>query len=99
MWEERVVLEDRVDVALVRRRVGDVAPVEQDASIGRLLEAGDEAQGRRLAAARRAEQREELAAGDAEVEVIDRRHVGEVLRQFDQLNLAAGHFPSTLLRC
>jgi hypothetical protein len=51
--EQRVVLEDGVDVALVRRHAGDRLAGEQDLALGRLLEAGDHAQGRRLAAARR----------------------------------------------
>ena len=61
--EEGVVLEDAVDVALVRRRLGDVGAVQEDLAGGRLLEAGDHAQGRGLPAAGRPEQREELAAG------------------------------------
>ena len=62
--EERVVLEDRVDVARVRRAARDVLAAERDAAGVGLLEAGDHAQRRRLARARRAEQREELAVGD-----------------------------------
>ena len=41
----------------------------------RLLEAGDHAQRRRLARARRAEQREELAVRDVQVDVVDRDDV------------------------
>ena len=59
--EERVVLEDRVDVARVRRLVGDVGAAERDSPGVRSLEAGDHPQRRRLARARRPEQREELA--------------------------------------
>ena len=40
-----------------------------------LLEAGDDPQRRRLARARRAEQREELAVGDRQVDVVDRDDV------------------------
>ena len=54
-------------------------PCEQDAARGRLLEAGDHAQRRRLAAARRAEQREELALADPQVEIVDDGHVAEAL--------------------
>ena len=49
------------------------------APAGRGLEAGDHAQGRGLAAARRAEQREELARGDREAGVVDRHEVAEAL--------------------
>ena len=62
--EQRVVLEDGVDVAVVRRDVGDVLAAEQDRAGRRLLEAGDHAQHRRLAGAGRPEQREELAVVD-----------------------------------
>ena len=59
--EERVALEDRVDAPLVRRRARHVDAVEQDRAGVGPLEPGDQAQRRRLAAARRAEHREELA--------------------------------------
>ena len=69
--EERVVLEDGVDVARVRRLPGDVLAAERDPARVGLLEAGDHAQRRRLAGARRAEQREELARGDCQVDAVD----------------------------
>jgi len=49
--KERVVLEHRVDVALVRRRVRDVAAVKQDAPVVRTVETSDQAQAGRLAGA------------------------------------------------
>ena len=70
--EQRVALEHRVDVALERRHLLDRLAVEEDLALGRLLEARDHPQRRRLAAPRRPEQREELAALDREVEVVDR---------------------------
>ena len=57
---------------------------------GRLLEPGDQPQGRRLAAAGRAEQREERAGRDGEVEVLDRGEPGKALRDPDQLQVGAG---------
>ena len=51
----------------MRRQAGDVVAVDQDRARGRLLEAGDHPQRRRLAAAARAEQGEELALGDVEI--------------------------------
>ena len=77
--EQRVVLEHGVHVALERREAGDVVAVEQHPSGGRQLEARDHAQGRRLAGARRAEHREELAVADLEVDAVDRRDVTEPL--------------------
>ena len=65
--EQGVVLEDRVDVAPVRRHAGDRLAGEQDLALGRLLEAGDHPEGRRLAAAGRPEDRVELAVRDPQV--------------------------------
>ena len=73
--EERVVLEDGVDVALVGRAVRDVGAAELDSSFVGALEAGDQPQRRRLARSGRAEQREELAGGDLEIDPVDRDDV------------------------
>ena len=48
MREERVVLEDGVDVAIKRRNAGHVAPMQQYAPRSRLLESRDHPQGRGL---------------------------------------------------
>ena len=53
------------------RDAGDVAPVDQDAAFARRVEPGDHAQRRRLAAARRAEQHDELARGGGEAGPVD----------------------------
>ena len=90
MREQRVVLEDRVDVALVRRDAGDRRAGEQDLAFGRLLEAGDHPQRRGLAAARRPEQARELAARDAQVHVVDGHDVAEPLRDADDLDIGGG---------
>ena len=45
----------------------DLAPVEHDAAAGRPVEAGDDAQQRGLAAARRAEDGDEVVVADAEI--------------------------------
>ena len=66
--KQRIVLEDGVDVALERRRLAHVRPVEQDSAGTRQLEAGDHPQGRRLAGPGRPEHREELAVADLEVD-------------------------------
>ena len=73
--KQRVALEDGVDRPAVRRQAGDLGVAEPDPSLGRPLEAGDHPQRRRLAAAARAEQREELAGLDEEVDVGDRRRL------------------------
>ena len=76
--EQRVVLEHHAGVPLVRRPVGDVVVAEVDVTGGREVEAGHHAQRRRLAAAARPEQREELAGSDGDGDVIDRRGVARL---------------------
>ena len=87
--EQRVVLEDRVDRALVRSHVGDVDAVQQDLALGRLLEAGDHPQRRGLPAARGPQQGEELPARDVEVDARNRLELPERLLQPYQPDLAA----------
>ncbi len=68
---------------LTGRRCGgtrrDILPIEQDAALVRRLEAGEQAQQRGLAAARRTEQREELALENVERELLDRGHAAKAL--------------------
>ena len=64
----------------------DVPSAEQDPAGVGLLEAGDHAQQRRLARARRPEQREELAGLDGEVQGVDRHEVAEALAQIDDVH-------------
>ena len=71
---ERVALEDHRHVAGARRQIGHVALTDRDRSPGRLLEAGDHPQQRRLAAARRPDEHEELAAADGQRDVVDGDH-------------------------
>ena len=61
MTEERVALEHEPDIPLLHGELERVVAVEQDASGGRHVEAGEDAEQRRLAGAGRAEQRHELA--------------------------------------
>jgi hypothetical protein len=79
--EERVLLEDRIDLAPVGRHADDRDALDRDRALGRLLEAGDHPQRRRLAAPRRAQQREELAVVNVEVQPVDG----------DQIVKALGH--------
>ena len=66
---ERVVLEHHRDVALLRRQLVDDALADEELAAGDLLEAGDHPQRRRLAAAGRADEHEELAVLDVERQV------------------------------
>ena len=92
--EQRVALEDRVDVALVRRHVRDVDAAELDRALGRLLEAADHPQRRRLAAARGPEQREEAAARDVQVERVDGDLLAEALGHAAQRDVGAAGSPA-----
>ncbi len=85
--EERVVLEDGVDVALVGRQPGHVLALELDQARGRCLEATDHPQGRRLAAPRRPEQAEELTVADLEVDVVDGDRLAELLDHIHELDV------------
>ncbi len=85
--EQRVALEDGVDVAAIGREAGDVAPRELDDAARRLLEAADHPQRRRLAAARRAEHREEAAALDLHRERVDGDDLVELLRDVLQTDV------------
>src|SRR5438132_1631502 len=78
--KESVRLEDRVDVAFVRRQGAHLAAGEVDAALGRLFEASDHPQGRRLPATGRAEEREEAAPLDLEGQTVDGDDVVESLR-------------------
>ena len=75
---ERVVLEHHGDVALLGRHVVDDARADADLAAGDVLQPGDHAQQRRFAAARRADQDDELAVGDVDVDAMDdlRRAIG-----------------------
>ena len=84
--EQRVMLEDRVDVALVGRRLGHVGAFEPDGPLGGRLEPGDHPQRGGLAAPGRPEHREELALGNGEVRVGDGDVIAEALRDMVDLD-------------
>ena len=73
MREKRVTLENCVDVALVRRHVVYTDAVEEHVAGVGALESADYTQSRRLAAARRAEQSDELLVTDIKVDVVEHR--------------------------
>src|SRR5208337_4128041 len=72
-------LEDDAEIALRRRQPGDVLPRLDDAPAGRRIEPGDGAQQRRLAAARRADEGDELARVDGQRHVLEGDEVAEHL--------------------
>ena len=68
--EQRVVLEHEADLALAHVAVGRVLAVEQHAAAVGRLQAGDDAQQRGLAAARRPQQRHQLARGERQADIV-----------------------------
>ena len=68
---ERVGLEDDADVPVARLDLVDRRAVEADFARGRRIDAGEHEQRRRLAAARRPEDRHELAVLDAKIGRLD----------------------------
>ena len=72
--KQRVALEHHAEPAVARLEVVDHAAVDPDLARGRILEAGDHAQRRGLAAAGGADEHDELAVLDREVDVLDGDH-------------------------
>ena len=87
------MLQHQRHVALGRTPSGDIDAVDEDLPIGRLVETGDQPQRRRLAGAGLAEQHEELAVGDLEVEARQRGVAAELLG--DVLQFDMGHYSLT----
>ena len=76
---ERVALEDHGDVAVLGVHIVDNTVTDGDGAAGHVLEPGHHAQCRRLAAARRAEEHQQLAVGDVQGQVVDCGGVTELL--------------------
>ena len=76
-WEQRIALEDDADVALFNRHMGDILLVHRHRAGDRLNKAGDGAQGGRFAAARRAEEGEELPFLHVHVDIVQRLKIAE----------------------
>ena len=66
----------------------DAAAVDHDVAAGRVLEAGDHAEQRRLAAAGGADEDAELAVGDREVDALDHLGLAEGLGDGAEVELA-----------
>jgi hypothetical protein len=69
---QSVVLEHHRDVPVLGLQVRDVPGADEDLSVVDLLETGEHAQRRRLAAARGPDEDEKLSVGDVQVERVDR---------------------------
>jgi hypothetical protein len=85
MRPDGIALEDHADGAVIRRsvdtraRIEDAVPTDGDAPLIGALEPRDASQGRGLAAARGAEQGEELALAHDETDIIHRADLAEPL--------------------
>ena len=88
--KQRVVLEYDADVAPVRRDAREVAPADRDRPEFGNEQSGDQAQKRGLAAARRAEQRHELAAADRDAEILQHHGRAETLGDAGNLEVSLG---------
>ena len=84
--EQGVVLEDRVDVALVGRQVVDGPALDEQLARAHRDEPADEVEGRRLAAAGRPEEAEELARLDHHRHVVQGDRVPVAFRRMAQLD-------------
>ena len=95
---ERVVLEHHGDVAVARRQVIDQAIADADLAAAHVLEARDHAQGGRLAAARRADQHDELAVADRDVDAVHDLELAERLADAADLDLCHAPAPPVCVR-
>ena len=100
MRKQRVALEHDADIAPVRRHMSDVAPGKRDRASVRRREAGDGAQQGGLAAAGWAEQGDQLAAPDREIDAIEHGGRAEALRNGadDEMRRRLAHVISLLQR-
>ena len=89
---ERVALEHHGDVALGGRQVVDDLPADRDHPAGDVLEPGDHAQQGRFAAAGGADQHDEGAVLDFDVDAVDDLDVAVSLAHVANRDL--GHFSS-----
>ena len=85
MRKQREVLEHEADVALVGWHVVDTLAIEDDVAAIRLVEAGDDAQERRLAGTARPQQRDVAVAAERQVDAL--QHGGSAEALFDGVQL------------
>ena len=78
VWIERIVLKDHRYIAVLWFERDHAFAIDPDVAAVELLEAGEHPERRRLAAAARAEQDEELAVGDVEGQAL---HRGRIARR------------------
>jgi hypothetical protein len=79
--EQRVVLEDDADVAVLGRHARDRASVDRNLALGRSGESSHHHERGGLARSAGPEERDELAAPDVQIDRIDRRRARVALRE------------------
>src|SRR4051812_15543159 len=85
MAEQRVMLKHETDAALADSGVGGILAMKENLSAIGGFKAGDDAQQRGFARARRAQQRHQLPAGNFEAHVIDGNEITECARHVADL--------------
>ncbi|MNK93904.1 hypothetical protein D3C87_1140880 [compost metagenome] len=90
--KQRVRLEHHAQVALGGVHIGHVRAIEPDPPAARPVQAGNQPQQRGLAAARGAEQRDELAARHVEVDAAEHVVLAEALLQVVESQVGHGCF-------
>src|SRR5262249_52273444 len=92
--EERVVLKDDADAPAMSRERGDVPPVDHDAAAVGPEQSRDEPQQRGLAAARWAQERDELSPVDLQGQIFENDRLLEALAEPGDLHTAPGGAPA-----
>ena len=89
--EERIALEDHAEVTLVHGHPGDGLTINEDLPARRRDEPRDAAQKRRLSAAGRPQERDELACCDRQVDALQGVHRPEASAQAPDLDIGVPH--------
>ncbi len=84
MGPEREVLKDHLDAAMTHGDIIDGDPADEDGSAVGNLQAGDEPEGRRFAAAALAHDHEKLAIHDGEIRFVHGDHRTEAFGEATQ---------------
>ena len=92
------MLEHQADATLARRHAVHRAAVDDDVAGIDELQAGEHAQQRGLAGARRTQQRQEFARRDGQADAVQRRHAAERLAQVAQLDVHSNAPPRSPIR-
>ncbi len=79
MRVQSVGLKDHTDTTLARFQVIDPSPVDQQVAVADRVQPGDQAQQRRLSAARRADEHHKLTRSDLQADVAQNTRAAQLL--------------------